>query len=85
MAGLCMDHRCAESRHGADKLIDLLMCDFGRNVQIQGSQHCLLGWIGLGMMSMHPENISDKFNVLNVCKYVGTRPICLLSGRATSC
>ncbi|KAJ7939332.1 hypothetical protein B0H13DRAFT_1850639 [Mycena leptocephala] len=62
MAGLCMDHRCAESRHGADKLIDLPMCDFGRNVQIEGSQHCLLEWIGLLMMSMHPENISDKFN-----------------------
>ena len=72
-------------RHVINKLIDLLMCDFVSNTQMQGSRHCLLVGKGFGMVYMSPENTPDKFKLLDVVEYVRERPRFSLSDQATFC
>jgi hypothetical protein len=72
-------------RHVVNKLINLLMCDFGSNAQMQSSRHCLLVGKGFGMVYMSPENMPDKFKLLNVVEYVRERPRFSLSDQATFC
>jgi hypothetical protein len=73
------------TRHVINTLIDLLMCDFVSNTQMQGLWHCLLVGKGFRMVYMSPENTPEKFKLLNVVEYVRERPRFSVSDQATFC